>query len=113
MEGNYNKEDMQHGDNWYSRFSDLDIDLFKAGKHYQLYNKLGAHGVTHQGAKGTYFAVWAPNAKYVSVIGNFNGWNRFATAMQVRWDGSGIWETFLPGLDSGECYKYFIESHQG
>jgi 1,4-alpha-glucan branching enzyme len=98
---------------WLSLFSDFDIELFKAGKHYQLYNKLGAHQVEHLGKTGTYFAVWAPNAKYVSVVGNFNGWNRYSNAMHVRWDGSGIWEVFLPDVATGECYKYFIESNNG
>jgi 1,4-alpha-glucan branching enzyme len=98
---------------WLSLFSDFDIELFKAGKHYQLYNKLGAHQVEHLGKAGTYFAVWAPNAKYVSVIGNFNGWNRHTHAMHVRWDGSGIWEVFLADVATAECYKYFIESNNG
>ena len=98
---------------WFSLFTDFDIDLFKDGKHYQLYNKLGAHEVEHSGVKGTYFAVWAPNAKYVSVIGNFNSWDRYSHAMQARWDTSGIWEVFIPAMGVGECYKYFIESGNG
>lgn len=98
---------------WFTLFTDFDIDLFKAGKHYQLYNKLGARQVEHAGQSGTYFAVWAPNAKYVSVIGNFNSWNRNTNAMHVRWDGSGIWELFVPSVTDGECYKYFIESNSG
>ncbi|WP_342644356.1 1,4-alpha-glucan branching protein GlgB [Mucilaginibacter sp. CSA2-8R] len=98
---------------WFTLFTDFDIDLFKAGKHYQLYNKLGARQVDHAGRSGTYFAVWAPNAKHVSVIGNFNGWNRYQNAMHVRWDGSGIWELFVPDITDGECYKYFIESNSG
>ena len=98
---------------WFSLFSDFDIELFKAGKHYQLYNKLGSHQVQHLGKAGTYFAVWAPNAKYVSVIGSFNSWNRQSHAMHVRWDNSGIWEVFLPDVGTGECYKYFIQSHNG
>jgi 1,4-alpha-glucan branching enzyme len=98
---------------WFTLFTDFDIDLFKAGKHYQLYNKLGSRQVEHAGQSGTYFAVWAPNAKYVSVIGNFNGWDRYSNAMHVRWDGSGIWELFVPNVGNGECYKYFIESTNG
>lgn len=97
----------------YSRFSDFDIALFKNGTHYRLYDKLGAHPVTHEGQPGVYFAVWAPNASYVSVVGNFNFWDRHTHPLQVRWDGSGIWEGFLPGLAEGEVYKYFIESHHG
>jgi 1,4-alpha-glucan branching enzyme len=98
---------------WFTLFTDFDIDLFKAGKHYQLYNKLGSRQVEHAGQSGTYFAVWAPNAKYVSVIGNFNSWDRYSNAMHVRWDGSGIWELFVPTVGNGECYKYFIESNNG
>lgn len=98
---------------WFSLFSNFDIDLFKAGKHYKLYNKLGAHTVEHNGIRGTYFAVWAPNAQFVSVIGNFNGWNSQSNAMHVRWDESGIWELFVPDLAEGEYYKYFIEGRNG
>ena len=59
----------------YSLFSDFDIDLFKSGKHYRLYEKFGSHPATVDGVDGTYFAVWAPSAKTVSVIGDFNFWN--------------------------------------
>ncbi|PWG80411.1 1,4-alpha-glucan branching protein GlgB [Pararcticibacter amylolyticus] len=97
----------------YSLLSDFDIQLFKAGKHFHLYNKLGAHVVSHEGYRGTYFAVWAPNAKFVSVVGNFNGWDQQKNPMNVRWDGSGIWEVFLPGITEKEYYKYHIESHNG
>lgn len=97
----------------FSLFTDFDISLFKAGKHYHLYNKLGAHRVSHQDTEGTYFAVWAPNAKSVSVIGNFNSWNRQAHPMNVRWDGSGIWEVFIPGLGHAEYFKYYIEGANG
>jgi 1,4-alpha-glucan branching enzyme len=98
---------------WFSLFSDFDIDLFKAGKHFHLYNKLGSHQVEHLGNKGTYFAVWAPNARSVSVIGDFNGWDRQANPMHVRWDSSGIWEVFVPTVQSGNYYKYFIEGVDG
>ena len=97
----------------YSRFTDFDISLFKSGKHYKLYEKLGSHVVDHKGVIGTYFAVWAPNAKYVSVIGDFNGWNKGSHALYVRWDGSGIWEGFIPNVGDGETYKYFINSANG
>lgn len=100
-------------DSWYSRFSDFDISLFKAGKHYKLFEKLGSHVVDHLGTSGTYFAVWAPNAIQVFVEGNFNGWNKASHPMQVRWDESGIWEIFIPGIKSGEVYKYFIQSNSG
>jgi 1,4-alpha-glucan branching enzyme len=96
---------------WFSLFTDFDISLFKAGKHYQLYHKLGSHVVEHLGSPGVYFAVWAPNARSVSVVGNF--WDEQANHMHVRWDESGIWELFIPGLGAGECYKYAIESHSG
>ena len=98
---------------WFSLFSDEDIQLFKAGKHHQLFNKLGSHLIEQDGIKGTYFAVWAPNAKQVSVVGNFNGWNRSSHPMSVRWDSSGVWECFIPALGAAEYYKYFIESHNG
>lgn len=97
----------------YTRFTDFDIDLFKGGKHFKLYEKLGSHVVTHKNVVGTYFAVWAPNAQYVSVIGNFNGWNKGSHALNHRWDGSGIWEGFIPDIGNGEVYKYFIRSNSG
>lgn len=95
----------------YSRFSEFDIYLFKSGKHYKLYEKLGSHVTEYKGVIGTYFAVWAPNARYVSVIGNFNGWNRGSHSLNARWDGSGIWEGFIPNIGRGEVYKYFIHSN--
>ncbi|MCC8423787.1 1,4-alpha-glucan branching protein GlgB [Mucilaginibacter sp. UR6-11] len=97
----------------YSRFTDFDIALFKSGKHYKLYEKLGSHVVEHNGVVGTYFAVWAPNAHYVAVIANFNGWNRGSHPLYIRWDGSGIWEGFVPDVGVGEVYKYFINSSTG
>lgn len=97
----------------YSRFSDFDIALFQSGKHYKLYEKLGSHVVEHNGVVGTYFAVWAPNARYVAVIANFNGWNRGSHPLYIRWDGSGIWEGFIPNVGIGEVYKYFISSNTG
>ena len=98
---------------FYSRFTDFDISLFKAGKHFKLYEKMGSHVVEHGGVKGTYFAVWAPNANSVSVMGNFNGWDKKSIPMNARWDGSGIWETFVPVIGNGEIYKYFIRSTSG
>ena len=100
-------------DSWYSRFSDFDISLFKSGNHYKLYEKLGSHVVEHSETSGTYFAVWAPNARQVFVEGNFNGWNKSSHPMQIRWDESGIWEIFIPGIGNGEVYKYFIQSNSG
>ena len=97
----------------YSRFSEFDIELFKAGKHFKLYEKLGSHVVEYKGIIGTYFAVWAPNAQYVAVIGNFNGWNRGSHQLNYRWDASGIWEGWIPDVGVGETYKYFIKGPQG
>lgn len=88
--------------------SEHDVYLFKQGSHYQLYNKLGSHPMEVDGTKGVYFAVWAPNAERVSVMGDFNGWNRETHQLGVRWDGSGIWEGFIPRLQPGDLYKYFI-----
>lgn len=99
--------------NYYSQFTDFDIELFKAGKHYLLYNHMGAHVINKNGTTGVYFSVWAPNARYVSVIGNFNSWNRGSHQMNVRWDQSGIWELFVPGLQSAEYYKYYVEGNNG
>ncbi len=97
----------------HSLFTDFDIDLFKSGKHYRLYEKLGSHLTEVDGQKGVYFAVWAPSAKAVSVVGDFNYWLEGEHALNVRWDESGIWEGFIPGLDQGTLYKYKIHSHIG
>lgn len=88
--------------------TDYDIHLFREGNHFRVYEKLGAHLMTVDGVPGTYFAVWAPNAKSVSVIGDFNGWNRTSHVLGVRWDSSGIWEGFIPGLGKGSLYKFHI-----
>jgi 1,4-alpha-glucan branching enzyme len=95
----------------YSLFTDFDIDLFKAGKHYRLYEKLGAHLIEVDGVKGVYFAVWAPSARTVSVVGDFNYWIQGEHPLQVRWDSSGIWEGFIPGIEQGTTYKYKIQSN--
>jgi 1,4-alpha-glucan branching enzyme len=93
------------------RITEHDIYLFKEGSHYKLYYKLGAHPVTVDGVKGTYFAVWAPNARRVTVIGNFNNWNSDSNPMDLLQDGSGIWEKFIPGVEPGAAYKYHIISN--
>jgi len=95
----------------HSFFTEFDINLFKAGKHFRLYNKLGSHLTEVDGVKGTYFAVWAPSAKSVSVIGDFNYWTAGEHKLNVRWDSSGIWEGFIPGVDKGTKYKYKIHSN--
>lgn len=97
----------------YTLFTDHDIYLFKEGKHYKLYDKFGAHSVEKDGVKGIYFSVWAPNAKKVSVIGNFNIWNHKDHILFPRWDGSGIWEGFIAGLTLGTLYKYAVETTRG
>ena len=97
----------------YSLFTDFDIDLFKAGKHFRLYEKLGAHLREVDGIKGVYFAVWAPSARSVSVVGDFNYWIQGEHSLQVRWDSSGIWEGFIPGIEKGTTYKYKIQSNNG
>ena len=97
----------------FSLLNDYDIHLFREGRHFRLYEKLGSHLTEVNDAKGTYFGVWAPNARKVSVVGNFNGWNPHSHILFIRWDGSGIWEGFIPGLGHGEVYKYHIESTLG
>ncbi|EAR01915.1 1,4-alpha-glucan branching protein GlgB [Maribacter sp. HTCC2170] len=95
----------------HSLFSEFDIDLFKSGKHFKLYEKLGSHPIEVDGKKGTYFAVWAPTAKSVSVVGDFNGWQENEHQLNVRWDESGIWEGFIPEIGHGTLYKYSIHSN--
>ena len=97
----------------YSLFSDFDIYLFRSGKHTRLYEKFGSHKIEIDGVSGVYFAVWAPTATEVSVIGNFNQWSAFTHKLAGRWDQSGIWEGFIPGLDFGEVYKYGIRTTEG
>src|SRR5882672_8991017 len=88
---------------------DLDLHLFGEGRHELIYEKLGAHLITHEGEKGVSFAVWAPGAQKVSVVGNFNAWDGSQHPMHPR-GNSGVWETFIPKLGSGELYKYEIKA---
>jgi 1,4-alpha-glucan branching enzyme len=88
---------------------ELDLHLFGEGKHLRIYDKLGAHCITHEGKRGIAFAVWAPAADQVSVIGNFNGWDPAKHPMR-RLGSSGVWELFVPGLKTGELYKYAIST---
>ncbi len=97
----------------HSLFTEFDINLFKAGKHHRLYEKFGSHMLNVNGVDGTYFAVWAPSAKSVSVIGDFNFWIEGEHQLNVRWDASGIWEGFIPNVGKGSIYKYKIHSHNG
>ena len=89
--------------------SDLDLHLINEGNHLHLYNKLGSHLCTVQGVAGVRFAVWAPNAAGVSVVGDFNGWDRRRHLMRVR-GSSGVWELFVPELKEGTRYKYEIRA---
>src|SRR5919198_973140 len=82
---------------------DIDLHLFGEGKHLRIYEKLGAHLITHEGKRGVAFAVWAPNADRVSLVGNFNGWNGAKHPMRPL-GNSGVWELFVPGLRAGELY---------
>ena len=93
-----------------SLFAGHDIYLFKEGNHFNLYEKLGSRLMTIDGVEGTYFALWAPNAVKVSVVGDFNGWNRESHHLSARLDESGIWEGFIPGVEQGMVYKYHIVS---
>jgi 1,4-alpha-glucan branching enzyme len=95
-----------------SRITDDDLHLFNEGTHYHLYRKLGCHLATRHGTAGAAFAVWAPNANYVSVIGDFNGWDKGTHRLAAR-GSSGIWEGFVPGVKKGDGYKYHIGSGVG
>ncbi len=97
----------------HSLFTDHDIFLFKEGTHYQLYEKFGAHSLEIDGVEGVYFSVWAPFAKEVSVIGDFNQWHCETHKLLPRWDESGIWEGFIAGLKWGDVYKYGIRTTKG
>jgi len=92
------------------QLSDFDLDLFSAGKHLHIYKILGAHHKTVDGISGVLFATWAPNASRVSVVGDFNQWDGRRHPMRSR-GASGVWELFIPDLDSGSLYKFEIRSH--
>ncbi|WP_226064349.1 1,4-alpha-glucan branching protein GlgB [Kaistella polysaccharea] len=96
----------------YSLFTEDDIYLFREGTHYKLYEKFGSHSLTLDGVEGVYFSVWAPFAKEVSVIGDFNGWHSETHKLLPRWDHSGIWEGFIASLKWGDPYKYGIRTNQ-
>jgi 1,4-alpha-glucan branching enzyme len=92
--------------------TDYDLYLLGEGKHYRLYEKLGAHVGDHGGTAGTHFAVWAPNAGQVSVIGDFSGWRRHEHPLERR-GSSGYWEGFVPGVGQGTLYKYAVDCQDG
>ena len=92
----------------YSLLSAEDLALYHQGTHCLLYQKMGSRSVQVNGVWGCYFCVWAPSATAVSVIGNFNDWNNDAHLLFPRWEKSGIWEGFIPGVALGEVYKYHI-----
>lgn len=94
-----------------SMLSNDDLFLFNEGSHYRLYEKLGAHPIVVDGVEGTYFAVWVPNARQVSVMGEFNGWDKLSHPLCQKGQ-SGIWEGFIPGVAKGTIYKYYIVSHR-
>ena len=93
-----------------SLLSNDDVFLFNEGSHHRLYEKLGAHPLRVADVEGTYFAVWAPNAKQVSVIGGFNSWDKSSHLLRQKGQ-SGIWEGFIPGVGKGTTYKYYVVSH--
>jgi len=94
----------------FSLLTDHDIYLHKEGNHFRLYEKLGAHVIERDGVRGTHFAVWAPNAATVSVVGDFNRWDPQRHPLTARADNSGIWEGFVPRIGKGAVYKYHIVS---
>src|ERR1700759_3965865 len=91
---------------------ELDMHLYKVGNHYEIYEKLGAHLTEINGHAGVCFAVWAPNAQRVSVVGDFNGWDGRTHPMRKRIE-AGIWEIFIPGVAEGAHYKYEIRDSSG
>jgi 1,4-alpha-glucan branching enzyme len=95
-----------------SLFTEHDIYLFRQGNHFRLYDRLGSRQMSVDGITGTYFAVWAPNAERVSVMGDFNDWDNNSHNLKVREDESGIWEGFIPGVLNGVIYKYHIISKE-
>jgi 1,4-alpha-glucan branching enzyme len=95
------------------RLTPQDVYLFKEGTLFRAYDRLGAHPDTVDGREGTSFAVWAPNAEAVSLVGDFNDWNRASHPLQLRSDQSGIWELFVPGVGVGTVYKYHLRSRLG
>jgi len=96
----------------FTLLSNDDLYLFNEGSHYRLHDRLGAHLAEKDGRPGTYFAFWAPNARRVTVTGDFNGWNKTSHKLHHR-GSSGIWEGFIPDVGKGALYKYHVVSHYG
>lgn len=92
--------------------TEVDRYLFNNGRHYEIFEKMGAHPKKYKGKNGMYFAVWAPHAEQIGVVGDFNSWDPEANAMKPLAD-SGIWEAFVPGIAAGELYKYAITTKTG
>ncbi len=92
-------------------FTDFDVHLFAEGNHHRIYEKMGAHAIDLDGVAGVYFAVWAPNARNVSLLGDFNNWDGRQHQMAIG--GNGIWTIFMPGLEVGAAYKYEIKNQDG
>jgi 1,4-alpha-glucan branching enzyme len=104
----------QHTAVWvHTLFTDFDTSLFISGKHFRLYEKLGAKLMAVNKTEGAFFGVWAPNAQQVSVVGNFNDWDKSTHVLYKRLDESGIWEGFIPHLAKGDVYKYAIKGFDG
>ncbi|MBP7345331.1 MAG: 1,4-alpha-glucan branching protein GlgB [Sediminibacterium sp.] len=97
----------------YSLFTEEAVRNFQNGTHYSLYEYFGNKQIEVLETKGTYFAVWAPNATYISVTGYFNNWDKTSHPLKVRLDNSGIWEGFIPNILEGEAYKYHIHGFNG
>ena len=97
----------EHGS---EKLTDTDLHLFNEGTHTRLYQKLGAHLTTSGGQAGAQFAVWAPNARAVSVMGDFNNWNHDTHPLQMQ-GNSGVWSGFVPSVRESAAYKYHIKSH--
>ena len=95
-----------------SELSEFDLYLFHQGTNYHAYEMLGAHFETRGGKAGVRFALWAPHAKSVSVVGDFNSWDTRVNPMEKISDGE-IWQVFIEGLSEGEIYKYAIEPQWG
>jgi 1,4-alpha-glucan branching enzyme len=100
---------LSHGSYPITLLTDDDLYLFNQGSHFRLYQKLGAHSHNEAGQEGTYFAVWAPDAERISVVGDFNGWSESLHPLFPRGQ-SGIWDGFIPGVGPGTVYKYSLFS---